>query len=124
MAKIIQLFSIFFADFLNSFKNSLQMPKTKSKFKNWQRLTALFLVFIFSAEQVSYAGRLDDTLSGIASTLKSKAQSAYDSTKVSYNSWTQSNRASYPNAFNTVKPLIAGVDLVRGAVTRSSPRIL
>jgi len=117
MAKIIQLFSIFFADFLNSFKNSLQMPKTKSGFKNWQRIIALFLVFIFSVEQVSYAGRLDDAYSSIKSSLKSSVSSV----KTSYNSWTQSNRANYPNAFKVASPLIAGLDLARSAVTRTPP---
>ncbi len=97
------------------------MPKTKSGFKNWQRITALFLVFIFSAEQISYAGGFNDTLSGIKSTLQSKAQSAYASARTSYSSGTQYMRANYPTVFNTVKPLIAGVDLARSVVTRSSP---
>ncbi len=102
MAEIMQLCSIFFADFLNSFKNSLQMPQTKSGFKNWQRITALVLVIVFSAEQISYAGRFDDAYSSIKSTLKSNINSA----KTSYNSGIQSIHSNYTavsNVYNAVR---------------------
>jgi|GEM_PF-7062959 len=84
------------------------------------KIIAVLVLVPFCAVQPAWALGLND-LAQVSKDISAGINRGFSRASSSYNNWANENRSRYAQAFQTSKPLIAGVNLVASALTGGRP---